>query len=156
MLEDFSNLTNIQFVSLDGVIHVKDRTDKEWGNRRRNDSEINQIFEETISKENWIIEDAGRDIFEKGMLKADVIINLNPSMKVKKYRVIKRYVKQKLSIEKCLYTPSLKMVRFMYFWLKKFSNDEDGLVNRLKKYNEKVIVLKSNKDIKDYLSRIKY
>jgi len=114
----------IKCTHLDGIVHIKDKYNKEWGNIRRTDEEINRLFKSTIMKPHWVIEDAGRKMFSEGMEAADMIVHLKPSIFVRRMRVITRFFKQKLGMEDCLYTPSIHMLKFMF----KALNNIDQLV----------------------------
>lgn len=89
-----SNNLDIQCTHLDGIVHIKDTTNK--GNIRRSDEEINRLFSEILNKPHWIIEDAGRECFSKGLEEADKIIHLKPSKYIRTRRIITRYLKQKM------------------------------------------------------------
>jgi len=100
-----SNELGIKCTHLDGIVHIKDKTDKEWGNIKRTDEEINRLFKSTVMEHHWVIEDAGRKIFSEGMEAADMIVHLKPSIFVRRTRVITRFFKQKIGMEDCLYNP---------------------------------------------------
>ena len=146
-----SNKLDIQCTHLDSIVHIKDKSNKEWGNIRRTAEEINRLFFELINKPQWIIEDAGRKSFSEGMERADMIIYLKPCKFIRKKRIITRYVKQKIGIEDCLYTPSLKMLIFMFRAIMNYETGKDDLEIRLNQYIDKTITLKSNKDIKKFM-----
>ena len=65
LTKKLSNRLGIKCTHLDGIIHIKDKTNKEWGNISRTDEEINLLFKSIIMKPHWVIEDAGRKIFSK-------------------------------------------------------------------------------------------
>ena len=146
-----SNKLGIQCTHLDGIVHIKDKSNKKWGNIRRTDEEITRLFSELINKSQWIIEDAGRKCFSEGMEKADMIIYLKPSKFIRKKRIITRYIKQKIGLEDCLYTPSLKMLKFMFRAIENYETGKDDLEVRLNQYNHKTVTLKNNKEIKEFM-----
>lgn len=98
LAKDLSNKLGIKCTHLDSIVHLKDKTNKEWGNIRRTDDEINRLFKSTIMESHWVIEDAGRKMFSEGMEAADMIVHLKPSIFVRKMRVITRFFKQKLGM----------------------------------------------------------
>jgi adenylate kinase family enzyme len=142
-----SSSLNIPYQSLDEVVHIADKNHP-WGNRKRKVEERDKLFNSILEQPNWVIEDVGRPFFEEGLVKADVIILLEPSSGVRKYRIVKRWIKQRLGIEKCIYHPGFKMLKGMFKWSKAYDNGEDMLKERVAKYEEKVVRLKSNKAIK--------
>ena len=149
--KNLSNKTGIQCTNLDGVVHIKDKSNKEWGNIRRSDKEIDLLFKSILLKPQWIIEDAGRKMFREGMEEADIIIHLKPSLVIRKLRIITRYIKQKLGIEKSIYTPSLSMIKFMFKALNNYETGKDDLEARLKNYSSKVLMLKNRSDIRRFI-----
>lgn len=146
-----SERTGIECTHLDGIVHIKDETNKVWGNIRRDDAEIIRLFNDVISNSKWIIEDAGRTMFIKAMEEADLIIHLNPSSFTRKIRIFTRFIKQNLGLEDCLYTPNLRMIKFMYKAAKKYDKGNDDLTLRLANYSDKIITLKTNRAVKKYL-----
>lgn len=146
-----SNKLNIPYTSLDEVVHIPDN-EHPWGNRKREVSERDDLFHSIISKREWIIEDVGRPCFEYGMRNADIIILLDILPFVRNIRILKRWLMQRIGIEKCIYKPDIKMLKGMYRWSKDYDIGKDTLKERLFIYEEKVIVLKNNKDIRNYLS----
>ncbi len=143
-----SNKLGITCTHLDGIIHIKDESDKVWGNVRGSDDEVARLFEDTIKELNWIVEDAGRKCFTTALEKADYIIYLKPSVVVRKIRIIKRYIRQKVGIEECLYTPNVKMLRFLFKALKNYELGQDDLDERMQLYSDKLIEVKTNNEIK--------
>ncbi|MCB2291551.1 hypothetical protein LGK97_17655 [Clostridium sp. CS001] len=150
-----SNKLGIKCTHLDGIVHIKDKTNKECGNIRRTDDEINLLFKSMIIKPQWVIEDAGRKMFSEGMEAADIIIHLKPGIFVRKIRVITRFLKQKLGLEDSLYTPSIHMLKFMFKTLNNYETGKDDLEARLNQYSSKVVVLISDKEIKSFMESIK-
>ena len=81
---------------------------------------------------------------------ADKIIFIDIDIKIRKRRIISRYIKQKLRIEKCNYKPSLEMVKDMYKWTNDFENDKEVFLKRITKHQDKLIVLDSVKAINEF------
>lgn len=150
-----SNELEIHCTHLDSVVHVNDKENREWGNTKRTEEEITQLFEEVISKQNWIIEDAGRKQFRNGMEVADLVVHLKPSRLVKKKRILTRYFRQKMGLEDCLYTPSLHMLKFLFRALNKYETGEDDLEIRLNQYKHKTVILKNSNEVKHFIRSLK-
>jgi len=102
-------------------------------------------------KPHWVIEDAGRKMFSEGMEAADMIIHLKPNIFVRRMRVMNRFFKQKLGMEDCLYTPSIHMLKFIFKALSNYETGKDDLEARLNQYINKVVILSSNNEIKDFI-----
>jgi len=147
-----SKVTEIECTHLDEIVHIKDNSNKEWGNIRRTDEEINQLFSAIINKPNWIIEDAGRKMFDEGFKKADIIVFLEPSVHIRRLRIFTRYIKQKIGVEKCLYRPSLHMLDFMYKATNNYETGKDDLKTSIEEYSDKVISLKNKREINKWLN----
>jgi adenylate kinase family enzyme len=148
-----SSSLNIPYQSLDEVVHIPDKTHP-WGNRKREAEERDKLFNSIIEQPHWVIEDVGRSFFEEGLVKADAIILLEPPARVRKYRIVKRWIKQRLGLEKCIYNPSLKMLKGMFKWSNAYDTGEDKLKERAARYGEKVVSLKNDKAIEDYLRNV--
>ncbi|WP_027634690.1 AAA family ATPase [Clostridium hydrogeniformans] len=154
LAKELSNKLGIKCTHLDGIVHIKDKTNKEWGNIRRTDEEINRLFKSTIMESHWVIEDAGRKIFSEGMEEADVIVHLKPSIFVRRMRVIIRFFKQKLGMEECLYTPSIHMLKFMFKALNNYEIGKDDLETRLNQYTNKAVILSRGKESKKFIESV--
>lgn len=149
-----SKVLNIPCTQLDGLVHVKDVSSGEWGNYRRTDEEISDLFHEVLRQPHWIIEDAGRKLFSEGMVEADIIIHLKPNVFTRKRRIITRYIKQKMGFEESIYTPSFHMLKFMFKALMKYETGEDDLETRLNQYADKTLILKTKNEINSYFSNL--
>lgn len=65
---------------------------------------------------------------ERGGLKeADKIILLEISTKIRNCRTVERWIKQRPSIEKCIYNPRFKMLENMLRWSKDYDLGKDKL-----------------------------
>ena len=62
-----------------------------------------------------------------------------------------RFIKQKLGIEKCTYKSDLKMIKSMYKWTNDYEENRYEFEKKLKKYQDKLIVLSSFKEIDKYI-----
>lgn len=139
-----SQKLNIKCYELDNVVWNDEHSVK------RNDEERELIFNTIISNDEWIIEDVGRRKFKKGLIEADTIyfIYIN-SIKIY-YRVLKRWIKQKLNIEPYNYKPTLKGLIEMYKWAIKDIKKRDDKIKELEGYKDKLHIVNS-KDIKKIL-----
>lgn len=124
-----------------------------WDNNkiatRRTNEEILTLFNKIISKDKWIIEDPGRDIFKGGINKADLVILLDIPFYIIKIRLLKRWIKQVLRIEKCNYKPSINMLFKMYKWARKNNRNRDNYILFLKSNAKKLLIL-NEKDINNF------
>lgn len=135
---------SIPFYELDNVV---------WeyhpgGDIRRSPEEIDKLFKDILNKDDWIIENVGKEYFDKGFDEADTIIYLNIPKFILYKRVLIRWIKQKLGIEKSCYKADIKMLIKMFKWTKNESK-EDKLI-KLKQYKNKLKIL-NNSQTKNYL-----
>ncbi|MEG2310630.1 MAG: DNA topology modulation protein FlaR [Clostridia bacterium] len=130
---------NIPLYDQDNIIHVF--------NRKRNEYERDQIFEKIINLDSWIIEGVYHKYFEEGLKKADNIIILDPPHLIVKYRIIIRWLKQKLKFKRFTYTPSIRMLFLMLKWNREYNIKKEILIASLNEYKDKIVILKSTKEI---------
>lgn len=149
-----SEILNISCTHLDELVHIP-CNDELCGNKKRPDNEINDMFYSVISQNDYIIEDNGRECFFDGMKSADNIIVLDIPLRIRKNRIVKRWVKQVLGLEKCIYKPNIKMLKSMFRWLKNYETGKDGTKSRIKQLQDKVIYLKNQKEINHYINTLK-
>lgn len=152
LAKNMSEILKIPYQSLDEIVYITDKSSP-WGDRKRQIEERDNLFYSVIHKPEWIIEDAGRPCFEDGLKRADTIVFLEISEKVRNYRIIKRWIKQRIGVEKCIYNPRYEMLKCMLQWSKDYDSGKDKLKDRISLYQEKVIILRSNKDINAFLNR---
>ena len=136
--KELSKKYHIKCYELDKIIW-----DDNHNNRKRTKQEINKLFNNILNNKSWIIEDVGRDIFKQGRVDADIIYYLKQSKIKSYYLVIKRWIKQKIGIEKYNYPPDIiYIIKIVNSYYKK----EKDKMNNLKEYNNKLVIL-YNKDI---------
>ena len=83
---------------------------------------------------------------------ADKIIYLDIPLKIRKRRILYRYIKQRLGLEKCNYMPNMKMLKNMYKWTSEFENNKINFEKDLFRYEEKLTILQSKGKIKKYVN----
>lgn len=152
LAKKLSKISDIPYQSLDEVVHIPDRSNP-WGNRKRQVEERDKMFSSIIQQAKWIIEDTGRPCFEEGLKKADRIILLEIPPQIRNYRIIKRWIKQRLGFERCIYAPRYEMLKCMLKWSKDYDDGKDNLKDRISPYQEKVITLRNSKDIDNFLAQ---
>lgn len=139
--------------SLDEIVHTSDSTNP-WGNRKRSVEERDSLFYAILNQEDWIIEDTGRPCFEEALKAADTVILLEIAARTRRYRIIKRWIKQRLGIEQCIYKPGYQMLKWMFKWSRDYDTGVDNLKERIVRYKEKTVTLKNNKEIRLYLTKV--
>lgn len=132
---------NINAYELDCIIY-----DDENGHVKRTDDEIENMFNKIIKQDDWIIEDVGRNKFNKGLELCDIIYYLKIPKFIVYKRVIKRWFKQKLGIEKYNYPPTFYQFYDMLRIARLYYKHENGKLKKIQKYEDKVRFL-SNKEL---------
>ena len=115
--------------------------------RKRTNQEVELLFNQIIEKQNWIIEDVGRDKFHKGLEKADRIYYLKIPKRIVMKRVIKRWIKQRLGKESYNYPPTLYQLYDMIRVANNYYKKEPEKIKIIMEYSKKVTFL-TNKDLK--------
>ncbi|MFC4651650.1 hypothetical protein ACFO26_01830 [Lactococcus nasutitermitis] len=137
-----SVMTGTHVYHLDDIVHQAAPAGN--GNIKRSVIEREQFFQEILMQESYIIEDVGRKCFTQGLREVDTVVLLDLPQKLLKKRIILRFIKQKLHIEKSSYRPSLQMLRAMFTWLKESPREKVKDLPNL-------VVLKNKKEIKNFL-----
>lgn len=121
--------------------------DDEHDHIRRSNEEIEKLFEQILKNKSWVIEDVGREIFEKGLQECDYIYYLKISKAIIYGRVIKRWIRQRLGKEEYNYPPNLFQFFDTFKTVNRYLKKQPKIIERIEKYHEKVTYL-SNKDLK--------
>ena len=151
LARQISKNTNISCTHLDEVVYVEDSSNS-WGNRKRPTEERDMIFHKILEQKDYIIEDAGRECFIEGMAQSDIIILLEIPIAVRYKRILLRWIKQNIGIEKCIYKPNINMLKSMFKWARNYDTGIDGTKALIAKYKNKVTVLHNNREIKSFLN----
>ncbi len=133
---------NIKAYELDCIVY-----DDKNNHTKRIDKEIATMFNKIIKKKSWIIEDVGRNKFEKGLEYCDKIYYLKISKFIVYKRVIKRWFKQRFGKEKYNYPPTLFQFYNMLRIARLYFKNETQKLDKIKEYKDKVVFLTS-KDLK--------
>ena len=143
-----SDYYEIERFEIDEIVHDINNNDKKRSLKEQTKM-INQINKENKS---YIIEGVLRKDLDFILNLVDQIIFLDIDKKTISKRIKRRYIKQKLKIEKSSYKPTKEMLNNMYKWNNDFDNKE--FVKRLYKYPKKLIIIKNKKELKKYLNSV--
>lgn len=139
-----SEENDIKYYEIDSIVH------DDVKGRKRTDKQQQDIIKEIDNNDNWIIEGVLRKNLYNLLNKANKIIYLDIPLKKRKRRILKRYIKQKLKLEKCNYKPNIKMLKKMYNWTENFEKSKAEFEEMLSGYSSKLDILRSEKEIKNY------
>ena len=135
---------NIKYYEIDSIVH------DDQNKVKRTPEEQNEIIKEIDNKNDWIIEGVLRENLNYLLDLCDKIIYLNMPLYTRKIRIFKRFVKQKLGIEKSNYKPTLKMLIQMYKRTEKQEKELKEREEQLAKYINKLIKISNAKEWEEY------
>ncbi|GHU36400.1 hypothetical protein FACS1894193_13050 [Bacilli bacterium] len=148
LAKTLSGKLEMPYYSLDEVVHLSD-AQSSIGNTRRTIAEQEQLFSHILKQDNYIIEDVGRPQFIEGLHRADCILFLDFPVFQRYKRVIFRWLKQKIGLEKANYQPTLSMLLKMLKWA---NTSPETLIQP---FLSKTITLRNQTDIQNYIKIVK-
>ena len=148
LARNLSSKLQIPFYELDNVVWKRCKT----GDIRRSDEERDLYLSEIISSEAWIVEGVHHKWVMQSFENAEIIIFLDTDYSKRTFRIIKRFILQKLRLEKANYKPTFDIFKKMLDWNAYFEKEsKQEIVSMLNQYNDKLLILKENTDVKKYL-----
>ncbi|WMJ22467.1 hypothetical protein RBG61_10780 [Paludicola sp. MB14-C6] len=141
LAKKLSQQYNIPYYELDCIVYPKTET----GRYKRCPNEQVEVINTINTSDNWIIEGTYRESCHLILDIADTIIFLDTPLWKRKIRILTRHIKQILHIELSHYKPSFHMLQCMYRWTKEFENDRFQFEQMLNQYQNKLVIIKSNK-----------
>ncbi|TGA96669.1 AAA family ATPase [Sporolactobacillus shoreae] len=151
LARNLSHQFHIPFYELDNVVWMRN----ESGDIKRPNEERDKLLGTIIRSDAWIIEGAHfHNWVFQSFDHADLIIFLDTNDSKRKFRIIKRFVRQKLGFEKANYKPTFKIFKDMFKWNTNFENQiKPELINTLsQQYKDKLITLRDNIEIHKYFN----
>jgi len=136
---------NIEYYEIDSIVH------DDLNKRKRTPEEQKEIIKQINNKLNWIIEGTLRKNLEFLLDIADKIIYLDIPLQTRKLRILTRFIKQKLGIEKCNYKPTIKMLKQMYKWTYDYEKEREQREKIIEKYANKLIKIKNVQELEEYI-----
>ncbi|WP_242971999.1 hypothetical protein [Haloimpatiens massiliensis] len=143
LAKELSKKLKIPHYELDCIVWHK--TDK--GRYKRTPEQQVEVIKNIDRLGDWIIEGTYRESCHLLFHMADKIIFLDTPLWKRKCRILLRYVKQQLKIEKCHYKSDLKMLKLMYKWTRDFEKNRVNFQEMLNQYEDKLITVKKADNI---------
>lgn len=140
-----SKKLKIKYYELDKVVWDDNR-----GNIKRSVLERDKMFNDILKNKTWIVEDVGRNCFRQAVKTADVVYYIDLKRFCLYYRLIRRWVRQKLNLEHYNYKPTINSLCELLQWLHKDLKNKKDKLKMLKEINKNVIIL-NNKEIKSMI-----
>ena len=108
--------------------------------RKRSDEEQQDIIRR-IDRENesWIVEGVYRESQKSLWDMAEKILFLDTPLLTRYFRIIRRFIRQKLGREACNYKSTFKIFKYMFKWTKDFEANRPMYEEMLEERKEKVI-----------------
>ena len=151
LAKELSVKFSMPFYELDNVVWKRHKD----GDIRRTVEEREKYLNEITHTETWIIEGVhNEDWVANSFREAELIIFLDTNYSIRTYRIIKRFLLQKLRLEKSNYNPTLDIFFKMFKWNRHF--EDIGKPNFFKKfgvYRDKLLVVTNKKCIENYLNQ---
>ncbi|NOU86357.1 hypothetical protein GC102_11330 [Paenibacillus sp. LMG 31460] len=141
LAKQLSNKRNIPWYELDSIVHHITET----GRHKRTAAEQVKVIKEIDKNGTWIFEGTDRESYRCLYEMADTIIFLDTPLWKRRIRILTRFFKQNLGIEKCHYKPDITMLKMMYKWTHDFESNRPDFEAKLHLYKNKVIRLYDNK-----------
>ena len=110
MRPELTRQLNIPYYELDNIVWKRLDT----GDIKRTEQERDEYLSSIIASENWIIEGVHHKWVSPCFQHANLILFLDTNCPARKFRIIKRFLKQKIGIEKANYKPILKILQDLY------------------------------------------
>lgn len=140
-----SKRLNIPYYELDSIVWHK----TEQGRCKRTPEEQAEIIREIDYDGDWIFEGTYRESYHQLFDMADKIIFLDTPLWKRIIRILLRFMKQQLQIEKCNYKSDINMLKMMYKWTRDFENNRAKFERMLSQYEYKLITIKREKQVND-------
>lgn len=146
-----SSELDIPYYELDNVVWKRHKS----GDTKRTEREREEHLNSIIQTEHWIIEGVhSEDWVSSSFHHAELIIFLDTQYQIRTYRMIKRFLKQKLGLEKSNYNPSWRIFFSMFKWNRDFENVEKiKFFNNYRALKGKIKITKSKNCIQNTLTK---
>ncbi|MFP7255707.1 DNA topology modulation protein FlaR [Terribacillus goriensis] len=153
LAKELSNILSADHHELDNVVWKRSLA----GDRRRSDKEKREILKSIIDSRAWIIEGVHTDEWiEDSLVKAELIILLDPAYRIRNSRTIKRFLRQKVRLETSNYTPSFHIFLKMFKWNRYFERTTKPFIfESFLTYGHKMIIVENKVDVIEYLTFLK-
>lgn len=115
----------------------------------KNSPEIrDRLLEDIISEDAWIIEGIYYKWVMRSFEEADIIIFLTPKPMVRAIRIVLRFIKQRIGLEKANYKQTFKGLVDMLEWNYKFDSENmNKIYELLEHHKRKLIIVNSNNKV---------
>ncbi|MDB5056129.1 MAG: hypothetical protein JWM44_4179 [Bacilli bacterium] len=140
-----SKQLSLPYHQLDNVVWKRTTKDD---NIRNSVDERDRLLIEIISQESWIVEGAHHQWVVNSFEASELIIYVSPSRISRDLRILTRFMKQKIGIERGNYKQNLRDLFQHFKWNKEYDDvKKPEIFKMLIPYMNKVVVIKNNSEI---------
>lgn len=136
----------IKHYEIDNIVH------DDLNNVKRTEQEQKEIINKINEQEDWIIEGTLRKNLDFLLDIAEKIIYIDIPLRKRKIRILTRFIKQKLGIEKCGYKPTINMLKQMYTWTDNYEKEREKREETINKHKIKLIKIRNSKEWKECIN----
>jgi len=113
------------------------------GRLKRTPKEQEKLIGDIDKNGDWIIEGTYRESYKCLLDISNKIIYLDIPIIIRIFRIIRRFIRQKLRIESCHYKSDFDMLKMMFKWTYDFEINKSEFEENLSNYKDKLILLKN-------------
>lgn len=150
----FSNQSGTPFTELDEIVWERSREGLE--DRRRTEAERESMLHGILVRPSWIIEGVHSEEWTLSTFeKADAVLFLDPPRNVRKWRITKRFIKQRLKLESVHYNPTWTIYRKMFKWDRYFEeNGKPHVLRFCEDFPCRLVIIKNQADQKRFVNEV--
>ena len=149
LAKKISKKLKIPIYDLDDFFFIRKYDKKRTIEKRR--EKLKKLIKE---KKEWIIEGVYHDWVSEAIKKAELLIWLNPGKNKISFRILKRYLMRKGKEKE-----TFKDVLYLIKWSRKYNENDSKTYKKhnefIKKHKKDTIILKNNKQTREFLNSIK-
>ena len=139
---------HIPHYELDNVVWKRFQS----GDVQRSEKERDAYLSKIVTSDSWINEGVHYQWVIESFVHAELIIFLDTRYSKRIYRIIKRFILQKLGIEKSNYKPTFLIFKRMFRWNRYFEKvSKREIIELLKEFDHKVIIMRDHHQLEVYL-----
>lgn len=129
---------------------VWERTEN--GDKKRRKEVRDKMFLDILARDSWIVEGSPRKCLNESFEVCDYIILLDVNILVRLYRVLCRWIRQRLGKEPYNTKPTISFLKWNIKWVFEFDKHKKQLLKQLKNY-ENLEVFKNSKEAMSFIER---
>ncbi|WLD94749.1 DNA topology modulation protein FlaR [Alkalihalobacillus sp. AL-G] len=136
-----SNELHIPHYELDNIVWRRGPDGDIRNTPEQRDEQLHQI----VQSDKWIVEGVHHEWVTSSFERADLIVFVDIPVWKRNIRILKRFIKQRLKIEKANYKPTLHMLMKMYKWNYQYECDhKPEIFTKLHRHNNKLKLVRQN------------